>query len=217
MADLAVRARDLQKSFGRTVALDSISFTVLRGSVYCIAGPNGSGKTTLLNILAGISSSDTGALEVNGTVGYCRQNPLLYSDLTVSQNISLFSEMLAAKKGQPERIISLLGLSEFSERKVGELSSGTKKKAELCISFLQDPDIFVLDEPTTGLDRKSSEELLSFIRKSTGGKTVILATHQLSDVEGLCTHLMVLKKGRKAYEGRATGSLEKTYKKIIRG
>ena len=215
MAD-AIIARNLTKRFGNTLALRSVSFAVPSGSVYCIAGPNGSGKTTLLNVLSGSLLADSGSASIHRSIGFCHQNPLLYADLTVHQNLVLFSDMLYASKKDMETLISLLGVADFLGKKVLELSSGTKKKVELAISLLSDPEIILFDEPTTGLDNKSVEDLLSFIRNLRGRKTLVIATHQLSDLEGIATHLLVLKNGEMLFEGKASGSLQRTYKKIIK-
>lgn len=212
----AIIANGLSKQFGKTLALNDVSLTVPAGSVYCVAGPNGSGKTTLLNILSGSLRPTSGSLSVHGSSGYCHQNPQLYPDLTVFQNLVLFSEMLSASREKMENAISRLGLGELLKKTPSELSSGTKKKVELAISILPDPEIVFLDEPTTGLDRMGAEEFLSLIKNFPGTKTLVIATHQLSDVENVATHLLVLKRGNKLFEGTVSGSLEKTYRKKIK-
>ncbi len=212
----AIIAKGVTKRFGKIFALKNVSLTVPSGAIYCIAGPNGSGKTTLLDILSGSRSPDSGSASINLSIGYCHQNPLLYSDLTVHQNFILFSEMLFASQANRESLMSLLGLGNFSSKKVLELSSGTKKKMELAIALLSNPEIILLDEPTTGLDKKSVEDLLAFIRGLKGKKTLVIATHQLSDLENVATHLLVLKNGEKLSDGELSGSLEKNYNKIIK-
>jgi ABC-type multidrug transport system ATPase subunit len=211
----AVEGSGISKRFGKTPALDALSFAVPKGAFYLVAGPNGSGKTTLLGIMAGVIKPDSGELGVNGSVGYCSQLPLIYEDLSVVQNLEVFSSMLGARGSGMKRNIELLQLDSFLSRQAGELSPGVKKKLELAVSLLGGPDVLVLDEPTTGLDRESSSELLAFLKTIPGGKTVVVATHQLSDFQGLCTHLLVLRKGRKLYEGRASARLDKKYGKSV--
>ncbi len=212
----AITATRVSKRFGESFALGEISFSIPKGSVYCIAGPNGSGKSTLLNIISGSLAPDSGKIEVNGSFGYCHQNPLLFNDLTLSQNLGIFSEMLSADQKSTKNAISLLGLREALSSRISELSSGTKKKAELAIALLGDPEILLLDEPTTGLDSRSSQDLLLFIKSASRKKTLVIATHQLADLESIATHLFVLKKGEKACEARLSVGLEAAYKKTLK-
>lgn len=210
--DNAIVANGLRKRYGNTIALDGVSFSVPSGSVYCIVGPNGSGKTTLLNVISGSVMPDEGSITSSDTIGYCHQNPMLYSDLSIHQNIGLFSELLSAKRDWAERAIDMLFLRDKLGERVSELSSGTRKKVELCIAMLADPGILVLDEPIAGFDRESSKGIIRFIKSMAGKKTVIIATHQLAELRGIGTHLMVLEKGKKAYEKKGVRDLEKAYK-----
>ncbi|MFH1448581.1 MAG: ABC transporter ATP-binding protein [Candidatus Micrarchaeota archaeon] len=211
----AIVAKNIHKRFGRAKALVNVSLIIPRGSVYCIAGPNGSGKTTLLEILSGGLSPDNGTIVSEGTIGYCRQNPLLYEDLTVSQNIELFSDILCADRGVVDEMAEVLELGMEMKKRVMDLSSGTKKRVELCIAVMSGPDILILDEPTTGLDRRSSDRMISFIRGIRKEGTVVIATHLLHEFEGLCSHLLVLKEGEKVYEKGNVKNLENVYKKIM--
>lgn len=216
MAD-AITATGIRKSFGSTQVLSDISITIPKGSVYCILGPNGSGKTTLLNLLAGSTRPDAGSIQRHGTVGYCHQVPLLYADLSVRQNLELFSELVDAKKDSVSGIAQMLGLNDVLDKRATTLSSGMKKRLELAIALLPDPDILILDEPTTGLDSESAEGLVSFIKQIAGKKTIVLATHQLSDIKGLCTGLLTLKEGKQTYQGSGKPrDSEKNHRKIIK-
>ncbi len=213
----SIDVRNITKRFGNTLALDNVSVSVPSGSVYCVAGPNGSGKTTMLDVLTGTVSSDGGEIKITGRVGYCHQNPMLYEDLSVSQNIEVFSEILSVKKSSAQSTLDLLGLEEFSNKRVSNLSSGTKKRVELCVSMISDPEVLMLDEPITGLDKKSEDEVLKFIRSIKGKKTVVISTHKLRELEGICDHLLVLNFGRKELEKQDVKEIESTYKKIIKG
>ncbi|MFH1470909.1 MAG: ABC transporter ATP-binding protein [Candidatus Micrarchaeota archaeon] len=214
--DDAITGVGLAKRFGRTDALRGVSLSIPKNSVYCIAGENGSGKTTLLNILSGAIVQDGGSVQAHGSIGYCRQTPLLYSDLSIRQNLSLFAEMLSSEPTALSNAASMLNLFESLEKKALEASAGTRKKAELAVSLLNNPEILLMDEPTTGLDSFSSGELLTYIKSQKGKKTVVIATHQLCDLEGIATHLLVLEKGKKIFEGKVQGQLARLYEKITK-
>jgi len=197
----------VSRCFGRKDAVREVSLRIPSGCVFCIAGPNGSGKTTLLNILAGVLKQTEGRFEVKGSVGYAYQHPKLWEELTVKENILFFSNL--AERGDEEwvkKVIEEMGLGGLLDENVGELSSGTRKRVEVAVGILSNPDVILLDEPTAGLDAEAKRrviEIIKFFKKE--GKTVIITTHQLEDFGGVCDRLAVLNEGRVVSERDVRG------------
>ncbi|MEM3555112.1 MAG: ABC transporter ATP-binding protein [Candidatus Micrarchaeia archaeon] len=197
----------VSKQFGRKYALRDVSLKIPPGCVFCIAGPNGSGKTTLLNILAGVMKQSDGKVAVNGSVGYTYQHPKLWEELSVKENISFFSKLSERYDERwVRRAIEEMELGSLLDESVGELSSGMRKRVEIAVGILSNPDVVLLDEPTAGLDVGAKEkviEIIKFFRKE--GKTVVVTTHQLEDFGGVCDRLAVLKEGRVVLERDVRG------------
>lgn len=205
---------NISKLYGRILALDNISLRIPLHSVVCIAGPNGSGKTTLLNIITKTIKPTKGNLKLpNLSIGYSYQNPHLCVDMTVKENIQFFLDIYGKGKDRGVEVVKITNLEKWMEFKVSELSSGAKKRVEVAIPLLSDPDIIVMDEPTTGLDADSSKQIIELIRKLRD-KTIIVASHQLRDFEDVCDYLIVLINGRKVFESpvsQLNSSLEEAY------
>lgn len=219
----AVEIKGLSKSFNGTTALKNVNLEVRKGSLLLIAGPNASGKTTLLNILAGSLTPTKGEVKIdkNIRIGYSYQHPKINEDLTVSENISFFSEIYGVDdKDWSEKLLSLLKIDEWLNFKADQLSSGMRKRLELAIALLQNPELILLDEPTAGLDTESKKQMLKLIKLfKDRGKTIIITTHQLEDFEGLCEHLVILSKGKVLLSRRINelkSSLAEVYKKYFR-
>ncbi|VVB65679.1 putative ABC transporter ATP-binding protein [Candidatus Gugararchaeum adminiculabundum] len=221
--EYAVRISGIGKRYGSRLALDDVSLNVEKGTVYCIAGPNGSGKTTLLSIIAGALRPSKGSVKVSGSVGYAFQVPRLFGDLTVRENMEFFRKLTRDGKrdgeGWMEKSMKILELDEWLNVPCERLSSGAKKRVELGIALLQDPEILLLDEPTAGLDVDSLDEVVSLVQKLKQVKTVIITTHQIRDFERACDTLCIILAGRKVYERKINeigkGQLEQTYKDFI--
>jgi len=207
MADAIVVER-LSRHFGGKAALAEVSLRISKGCVFCIAGPNGSGKTTLLNIVAGVLAPSSGRCEVMKglKVGYAYQHPKLSEELTVGENISFFSQLNEGEEEWGRRMVEAVGVGELMDENADELSSGTMKRLEVAVALLHNPDVVLLDEPTTGLDVESKEGILQLIKLfRKNGKTVVIATHQLDDFSGVCDELVILNKGRVAVEKGVKG------------
>ena len=190
----AVRLEKVCKSFNGKSVLKDFCLQVSFGKVFCLSGPNGSGKTTVLNIIAGRMKLDSGSVFVKGKPGYCHQEPRLFDDLTVRENLEVFSQLVNAGKEEAERISGLAGLAEFDEKRVGELSTGMRKRVELAVSMLGSPQVLLLDEPTTGLDKESVGHVINVLKKLKGKKTLLIATHQLDDFRGVVDGKIEVKK-----------------------
>ncbi|HVE62415.1 MAG TPA: ATP-binding cassette domain-containing protein [Mycobacteriales bacterium] len=210
---------EVTRSFGRTRALDGVSFTASRG-VTGLLGPNGAGKTTLLRMMATVLAPGGGRLSLLGLdpaqpedrlairrrLGYLPQEPGFYKHFTAFEfvdYIAILKEMTDRRSRHDEvrRVLALAGLTEVSGKKIRALSGGMRRRVGLAQALLGDPDLVVLDEPTVGLDpeqRLRFRELISAIGE---GRTVLLSTHQTEDVGALCSRIVVLDAGRTRFDG----------------
>ena len=188
--DPILTAHNVYKSFGRNPVLRGISMELTRGKLYGITGENGSGKTTVLNILAGFWKADKGDIKITCKVGFCPQEPYLFSNLTVKENINLFSYAYGlnkklCQKDLSERKRMLFETFNFSgneEKIFSELSEGTKQKLNLIISLLHDPDLLLLDEPYSALDWDTYQRFWNFSGKlKEQGKTILIVCHLIYD------------------------------------
>jgi ABC-2 type transport system ATP-binding protein len=198
-------ARDLVKRYGDRLALRGVSLTAGRGELVAVIGPNGAGKTTLLSILAGIQKADEGTISVEPEgVGWVPQQAALYSKLTVAENLMLFArlERVRDPKGAVERMLVLTDLHERADDQVGTLSGGNRQRVNIAIGLLAEPDVLLLDEPSTGLDPRQRERLWEFILRLAGeGTTVVYATHHIPEADRYANQLIVLADGERVFDG----------------
>jgi ABC-2 type transport system ATP-binding protein len=207
-----VSVSNLTKSFGRTLAVDGISFEVSKGEVLGFLGPDGAGKTTTMRILTCYLGPDAGTakvggydiladpLEVRRRVGYLPESAPLYQDMDVVSYLGFVAEVRGIDPlDREERIGSMLdtcGLREVAGRNVGELSKGYKQRVGLAQTLIHNPEILILDEPTTGLDPSQIIEIRELIRRIGEERTVILSTHILPEVEATCSRVLIINEGR---------------------
>ncbi len=207
-----IAVRNLTKTFGRTPAVDDITFDVSRGEVLGFLGPNGAGKTTTMRILTCYLTPDRGSaklagydtrdesLEVRKRVGYLPESAPLYEDMDVVAYLAFVAEVRgiprAERPGRIRRMIDTCGLEKVLGRNVGELSKGYKQRVGLAQTLIHDPDILILDEPTTGLDPSQIIEIRELIKKIGEERTVILSTHILPEVEATCSRVLIINEGR---------------------
>jgi ABC-2 type transport system ATP-binding protein len=212
--------RNLQKSYGDTQALKGIGFSIRSGEVVGLLGPNGAGKTTAMKILVGfllpsggearVAGIDVTAdpLEVQRRIGYLPENAPSYHEMLVQELLLFMAEMhgmdAAARKRNLERTVDECGIYDVLTRPIGHLSKGYRQRVGLAAAILHDPEILILDEPTTGLDPNQIVEARELIRRMGRTKTVILSTHILPEVEATCGRAVILIDGRV----RADGSLD---------
>ena len=198
-------ARDLVKRYGDRLALRGVSLTAGRGELVAVIGPNGAGKTTLLSILAGIQKPDEGTISVEPErVGWVPQLAALYSKLTVAENLMLFArlERVRDSKAAVERMLVLTDLHERADDQVGTLSGGNRQRVNIAIGLLAEPDVLLLDEPSTGLDPRQRERLWEFILRLAGeGTTVVYATHHIPEADRYANQLIVLADGERVFDG----------------
>jgi ABC-2 type transport system ATP-binding protein len=209
----AIAVNDLRKTYGEHEALRGISFHIEEGEVFSLLGPNGAGKTTTVEILEGYRTRDGGEVEVLGfdpatapsafrqRIGVVLQQSQLWANLTVAETHRMF----AGYYGQPrdiDEVIALVGLADKRNARVKTLSGGQKRRLDLGVALVGDPDLIFLDEPTTGFDPAARRAAWGMIRSLRSlGKTILLTTHYLDEAEQLADRVAVLREGRIVSEG----------------
>ncbi|PNV81138.1 MAG: hypothetical protein C0179_04260 [Fervidicoccus sp.] len=195
--DELIVVRDLRKSFSDGPVISGISFELKRGEVLGIVGPNGAGKSTLLRIIAGIIEADSGTVEVRGKIGYTPQDNLLLPWFNLEENILLAAKLSGVKEREAmERLTSIaekLGIGEHLKKRVRDVSGGTARKAAIARSLIISPDILILDEPYTGLDRDSIDSLQSSLKRLREERMgMIIVSHQLGELTEISDRVIVL-------------------------
>lgn len=192
-----IRALGIEKRYGRRRVLRGIDVDLTRGGFLLVTGPNGSGKTTLLRILAGLTAPTRGTLDTEvdrGRLGYMGHEPLVYRELTALENLDLFGRLYRVPERR-ERIGMLLerfGLWDARNERVAEYSRGMTQRLALCRTLLHDPELLVLDEPYAGLDEPGAELLDRELAELTGGRALVVSTHDPARVARIVTDRLVL-------------------------
>jgi ABC-2 type transport system ATP-binding protein len=212
---LAVRGREITKSFGDVVALDGVDLDVAAGRVHGLVGPNGAGKTTLLGLLLGLAVADRGRLEVlgertggaltapDGVSGFV-DGPGLYPALSARQNLSALGALrgLDAASAGIDEVLDEVGLGEVAGERVRGFSLGMRQRLGLAAALLTRPRLLVLDEPTNGLDPAGRSHMRAVLsRCAAEGAAVVLSSHRMDDVEALCSEVTILAAGRVVFSG----------------
>jgi ABC-2 type transport system ATP-binding protein len=205
-ATTTLAARGLVKRYGERIALRGVSLSAGQGELVAVIGPNGAGKTTLLSILAGIQRPDEGTVDLRGQaqIGWVPQQPALYGKLTVRENLTLFArlERCADPRQAVERMLELTDLGERADDQISALSGGNRQRVNIAIGLLAEPEVLLLDEPSSGLDPRQRERLWEFILRLAGeGTTVIYATHHIQEADRYATQLIVLADGERVFGG----------------
>jgi sodium transport system ATP-binding protein len=201
-------------------AVDHISFTAKQGEILGVLGPNGAGKTTLLRMLGSLMEPTEGHVviedkecrkitdkgEMKKHIGYLSENTKLYGRFTVRETLSLFGELYGFSKEEIEEKIEktndVLNLSEFIDNRVEKLSTGQKQRTSIARCLVHDPDIYIFDEPTLGLDIISSKSIIDFMKQEKQrGKSVLYSTHYMEEAEFLCDRIVMINKGHIIAEG----------------
>ena len=206
----AVSVENITKRYGKTVALDGVSFEVEKGELFGIIGPDGAGKTTLFRIIATLILADSGTASVDGfdvvrdykelrkRIGYMPGRFSLYQDLTVEENLSFFAAVFGTTIRENYHLVEGIYklLEPFRKRRAGKLSGGMKQKLALCCALIHKPDILYLDEPTTGVDPVSRKEFWEMLGKlQQEGITIVVSTPYM-DEANLCDRIALIKGGR---------------------
>lgn len=205
---MSIKVSALSKSYGTQKALDSITFSVKKGEIVGFLGPNGAGKSTLMKILTTYINADSGTAAVNEydvstqeklvqkSVGYLPEHNPLYLDLYVKEYLAFNANVYNVPKSRIEEVINLTGLTPESHKKIGQLSKGYRQRVGLANALLHNPDVLILDEPTTGLDPNQLVEIRQLIKNVGKDKTVFLSTHIMQEVEAICDRVIIINKGK---------------------
>ena len=207
---MSVKIKNLTKTYGDQVVLDNISFEVGESEILGFLGPNGAGKTTTMKIITGSLIQDSGEVEVSGynvssdieqvkkRVGYLAEHNPLYSEMYVREFLLFIAGVygIKDKKKKVNKIIQLTGLTKEQNKFIRQLSKGFKQRVGLAQVLLNDPEVLILDEPTTGLDPNQLKEIRALIKETGKNKTVIFSTHIMQEVQALCDRVIILNNGK---------------------
>ena len=205
---MSIEVNAISKSYGAQKALDNISFSIKKGEIVGFLGPNGAGKSTLMKILTTYIAADEGSASVNGndvnvqqksvqqSIGYLPEHNPLYLDLYVREYLAFNADVYKVAKSRIEEVIVLTGLSSESHKKIGQLSKGYRQRVGLANALLHNPEVLILDEPTTGLDPNQLVEIRNVIKSVGKDKTIFLSTHIMQEVEAICDRVIIIDKGK---------------------
>lgn len=209
---------NLDKRFGKVHAVNNVSFEIQRGNVYGILGPNGSGKSTTLGIILNVVNKTSGSYswfagklethEALKKVGAIIERPNFYPYMSAYDNLKLVCNIKGAELSKIDEKLELVGLLDRKDSKFRTFSLGMKQRLAIASALLNDPEILILDEPTNGLDPQGIRQIRDIIRKiASFGTTILLASHLLDEVEKVCSHVVVLRKGQILYTGSVNGMI----------
>ena len=204
---MSIEVEGISKLYGKQKALNNVSFKVKNPEIVGFLGPNGAGKSTMMKILTTYLHSDAGTARVNGfdivnnvqsvqkSVGYLPENNPLYLDLYVREYLAFNANVYGVSKSRIEDVIEQTGLTPEAHKKIGQLSKGYRQRVGLANALLHDPDVLILDEPTTGLDPNQLVDIRNLIKTIGKQKTVFLSTHIMQEVEAMCDRVIIINKG----------------------
>ncbi len=214
---MTISVRNLTKTYGSQKAIDDISFEVKTGEVVGFLGPNGAGKSTTMRIITCFMSASHGDVVLDGTsvredpdnvkkkIGYLPENNPLYYEMAVIDYLKFCAEIQGVAKseieGRIKEMVRKCGLEDEKHKKIQELSKGYKQRVGLAQAMIHDPDVLILDEPTTGLDPNQIVEIRNLIKELGKEKTVVLSSHILSEVEATCDRILIISKGKIVADG----------------
>jgi len=207
---MSITVSNLSKNYGSQRAVDGISFSLHKNEIVGFLGPNGAGKSTTMKMITGYLASDGGKIDVCGIpvettniltrtkIGYLPEANPLYTEMYVREYLSFIAGIHKVKSFQKkvEEVIELVGLQSESHKKIGQLSKGYKQRVGLAATLVHDPEVLILDEPTTGLDPNQIIEIREVIKKLGEHKTVLFSSHIMQEVEALCDRVIIINKGK---------------------
>lgn len=198
--------KELGKNFKHKRVLDQINLNVPTGKIYCIMGPNGAGKSTLLKIISGIEKPTEGVVTFKDknwkredlkVIGSLIEEPGLFDNLTVEENIKLKLKLHRVENKNQEQILNILGFGDHNHEKVKGFSTGMRQRLGIALAFMGNPDLIILDEPTNGLDTFGIHELRELLMlEKKQGKTIIIASHMLSEIQKVADRIAILGDGK---------------------
>ena len=226
---MAIRIEHLNKHIGKQHVLKNVNLTIGDGEVVGLLGPNGAGKSTLMKIMVGVWDATSGEVQVPKSIGFLPEQNPLYEDMYVREYLRFFVELRTPKSPllhstpytlhqQVEDLINRVGLTAEANKRVGQLSKGYKQRVGLAQAMIGDPELLILDEPTTGLDPNQLEDIRALIREMGKDRTVILSTHILQEVKQMCSRVIIIDHGEIKVDKPISEieNLEETFKEATR-
>ncbi|MBJ6366586.1 gliding motility-associated ABC transporter ATP-binding subunit GldA [Snuella sedimenti] len=204
---MSIESKGISKLYGNQKALNNVSFTIEKPEIVGFLGPNGAGKSTMMKILTTYINTSEGTAKINGhtingearevqqSVGYLPEHNPLYLDMYVKEYLAFNANIYKVNKQRINAVIELTGLTPEVHKKIGQLSKGYRQRVGLANALLHDPDVLILDEPTTGLDPNQLVDIRSLIKTIGKTKTVFLSTHIMQEVEAMCDRVIIINKG----------------------
>ena len=233
---MSISVSNLSKVYGSQTAVNSISFSIEKGEIVGFLGPNGAGKSTTMKILAGYISSTSGDATIDGEkitvdtlnlkkkVGYLPEHNPLYLEMYVVEFLDFMGKLNGLSgqslKNRIDEVIEMVGLSPERHKKIEQLSKGYRQRVGLAHALIHDPEVLILDEPTTGLDPNQLVEIRKLIKEVGKNKTIILSTHIMQEVEAICDRVIIINKGNLVADDKLSkvkeggGSLEEIFRKL---
>lgn len=217
---MSIEVKNAIKSYGDQKALNDVSFLVQKGEIAGFLGPNGAGKSTLMKIITTYIAPDAGTVYVNGLdirknpkevkagIGYLPEHNPLYLDLYVREYLNFHAGIHGVGDDRIDQVIDLVGLGENMNKMIGQLSKGYRQRVGLAAALLHDPEVLILDEPTTGLDPNQLMDIRALIREIGKTKTILLSTHIMQEVEAMCDRVIIINKGKIVADRELQGLLE---------
>ncbi|UII80737.1 gliding motility-associated ABC transporter ATP-binding subunit GldA [Flagellimonas sp. CMM7] len=204
---MSITVNNITKTFGKQKALNNVSFSIDKGEIVGFLGPNGAGKSTMMRVLTTYYKANSGDAEVNGfdvlkserevqkSIGYLPEHNPLYLEMFVKEYLAFNADVYNVSKERIAEVIDQTGLEPEAHKKIGQLSKGYRQRVGLAAALLHDPDVLILDEPTTGLDPNQLVEIRKLIREIGKEKTILLSTHIMKEVEAVCDRVIIINKG----------------------
>jgi len=204
---MSIEVKNISKTYGTQFALKEVSFSIKKGEIVGFLGPNGAGKSTLMKILTTFLTASEGSALVNGfnvseekkdvqkSIGYLPEHNPLYLDMYVREYLGFSANIYGCSKDAVSQVIEQTGLAPEAHKKINQLSKGYRQRVGLANAMLHNPDVLILDEPTTGLDPNQLVEIRQLIKNVGSTKTVLLSTHIMQEVEAICDRVIIIDKG----------------------
>ncbi len=217
---MSILVENTTKLYGKQKALNDVSFSIPSGEIVGFLGPNGAGKSTMMKILTAYIPKTDGRVMVNGfdvdkeplqvkrSVGYLPEHNPLYLELYIKEYLNFHADIHKVSKDRIEEIIKLVGLTPEKNKKINQLSKGFRQRVGLAAALLHDPEVLILDEPTTGLDPNQLADIRNLIKEIGKTKTVLLSTHIMQEVEAMCDRVIIINKGEIVADKKLSELLE---------
>lgn len=225
--EMILKTTDLCKKFKGQTAVNKVSLSIEKNTVYGLLGPNGAGKSTILKMITGMLHQTSGSIEFDGhkwnrkdlaQIGALIETPPLYDNLTAKENLEVRVTMLGLPKSRIKQVLEIVDLTDTGKKKAGQFSLGMKQRLGIAMALLNNPKLLILDEPTNGLDPLGIQELRKLIKSfPEKGITVILSSHILSEVELTADHIGIIAGGILGYSGKINSEddLEKLFMQVV--